>query len=103
MLLNILLSVGIALAGTLFALGISYLVAYRRRIFKRPWADLVARRVIVNLKNGSAIDGYLIAAPGSLLRIREAALVGGSDQPMSIDGEVVIERDQVDFLQFPTS
>ena len=70
---------------------------------RRPWASLTARRVVVNLKSGDAVDGFLIARQGPLLRLRDAVLVSGGDNPTPVDGEVVIERSEVDFLQYPNT
>lgn len=70
---------------------------------RRAWRSLVARRVVVNLKNGAAVDGVLVARQGPLLRVREAVLHGGSDDPAPLDGEIVIERSEVEYLQYPST
>ncbi|MEV4902363.1 hypothetical protein AB0K08_13600 [Citricoccus sp. NPDC055426] len=69
----------------------------------RSWSALTGRRVIVNLKAGTAVDGVLVARQGPLLMIREAVLHGDSDQPVPLDGEVVIERSEVEYLQYPST
>lgn len=56
------------------------------------------RRIMVNLANGSAIDGILWDDRGRLLVLRDANLhsEGGS---APLDGDVVIERDRIAFVQ----
>lgn len=67
-----------------------------------PWTPLVARRAVVNLHDGSAIDGVLARQDGPLLVLREAVIHDGtSDQPPMADGELVVDRAQVAYLQFP--
>lgn len=68
-------------------------------ITARPWRLVRARRVVVNLRSGQAIDGLLTKQEGSLLFISEARLLEGSDQPTPIDGQAVIERQTIDFIQ----
>jgi small nuclear ribonucleoprotein (snRNP)-like protein len=56
------------------------------------------RRVMVNLTSGSAIDGVLWGDRGPLIVLRDANLhsEGGS---APLDGEVIIERDRIAFVQ----
>lgn len=65
----------------------------------RPWRLVTARRVVVNLRSGQAIDGLLIRKQGPLLFISEARLHEGSENPTPIDGQAVIERETIDFIQ----
>ena len=65
----------------------------------RPWRIVKARRVVVNLRSGQAIDGLLTRQQGPLLFLSQATLLEGSDQPTPIDGEAVIERQTIDFIQ----
>lgn len=55
-------------------------------------------RVMVNLTSGSAIDGILWDERGPLLVLRDANLhsEGGS---APLDGEVIVERDRIAFVQ----
>jgi hypothetical protein len=65
----------------------------------RPYGKLaIHRRVMVNLTTGSAIDGVLWSDRGPLIVLRDANLhsEGGS---APLDGEVIIERDRIDFVQ----
>lgn len=59
-------------------------------------------RVLVNLIDGSAIDGVLVARRGPLLVLSDATLLTASAEPSRMDGEIYIERAQVLFLQATT-
>lgn len=56
------------------------------------------KRVVVNLAD-KAFAGVLYAKRGPLLVLRDAVLMqhGAADTPM--DGEVVVERSRVEFIQ----
>lgn len=58
----------------------------------------VRKRVVVNLAD-KAFSGVLWAKRGPLLVLRDAVLMqhGAADTPL--DGEVVVERSKVDFIQ----
>lgn len=64
-------------------------------LFRWPVYD----RVLVNLIDGSAIGGVLIARRGPLLVLAEAMLLTTENEPQSMDGHVYIERTQVRFIQ----
>lgn len=68
------------------------------RAFKRV---IWRRRVIVNLVDGSAIDGVFFKQDGPLLVITNATLLEPGAQPVELDGDLVIERNQVRFIQAP--
>lgn len=56
------------------------------------------RRVMVNLLSGSAIDGVLWDDRGVLIVLKDANLHSeGGTAPL--DGEVVIDRARIDFVQ----
>lgn len=63
------------------------------------WRRVKARRIIVNLKSGQSLDGFLIRQSGQLLFLRETALLDAGDNPIAIDGEVIVERSEIDFIQ----
>jgi hypothetical protein len=66
--------------------------AYRRVVLHR--------RVVVNLTTGKAIEGVLWDEQGPLLVLRDAFLhEGGTNGPVPMDGEVVIDRARVEFVQ----
>ncbi len=56
-------------------------------------------RVLCNLVNGNAIDGLLIDRRGPLLVLSDAVLHTEGGQPVALDGEIYIERQQVLYLQ----
>lgn len=58
----------------------------------------MSRRVMVNLATGNAIDGILWDERGPLLVLRDASLhEDGGSAPL--DGEVIVERDRIAFVQ----
>lgn len=67
------------------------------------FSHVVFRRVIVNLKSGNAIDGVLIKRSGPLLFLKNSVLLEPGRDPVALDGEVVIERAEVEFIQSPNS
>ncbi len=64
----------------------------------KAYRDLMASTVIVNLKTDKAFRGILWSQHGDLLVLRNVTLLDrGQETP--VDGEVVVERSNVDFLQ----
>jgi len=60
------------------------------------------KSVIVTLKSGTAFRGILFTVDPELLVLRKAdAIERGTETPVSVDGEVLIFRTDVDFMQFP--
>lgn len=59
----------------------------------------VYERVLVNLVDGSAIDGVLVERRGPLLVLANANLLTAGNEPTPLDGDVFVERDKVLFLQ----
>lgn len=58
------------------------------------------RQVIVNTKTDRAFRGVLWrVARWRYLVLKNAEMLRGRDEPVPIDGEVVIERANVDFIQ----
>lgn len=64
-----------------------------------PWRLVKARRVVVNLRSGQAIQGLLVRQSGPLLFLAEAQLHEGQNEPVPLDGQAVVERQTVDFIQ----
>jgi len=60
---------------------------------------LVRKKVVVNLHSGRAFVGILWAQRGPLVVLRNATMHEPGAQPSTIDGEIVIERSQVEFIQ----
>jgi hypothetical protein len=63
------------------------------------WRPLLARRVVVNLKTGRAISGVLVRRAGDLLFIRDAVALEPGAEPAAADGEAVVARADIDFIQ----
>lgn len=64
----------------------------------RAYRDLVAASVIVNLRTDKAFSGVLWSTNRQLLVLRQATLLEhGQETP--VDGEVVIDIGNVDFIQ----
>ncbi|MEX1078890.1 MAG: hypothetical protein WED09_07265 [Homoserinimonas sp.] len=60
---------------------------------------VVRRKVVVNLRDGQAIEGVLFKQSGPLLVVKNATFLEEGVDPMPLDGDTVIERDQVLFIQ----
>lgn len=58
----------------------------------------VRKRVVVNLPD-RAFRGLLWSKRGPLLVLRHAELLEAGREPMPMDGEVVVERSRVEFIQ----
>ena len=83
-------------AGLAVALPLVILAEYARR--RRYGRIAVSRRVLVNLDDGSAIEGVLWQERKPLIVLRNARLhTGGQEAPL--DGEVVIDCARVAFVQ----
>jgi small nuclear ribonucleoprotein (snRNP)-like protein len=63
---------------------------------------LTRKKVVVNLLSSRAFVGILWAQRGPLLVLRNVTMHEPGAAPASVDGEVVIERDQVEFIQVTT-
>jgi hypothetical protein len=58
----------------------------------------VRKRVVVNLAD-KAFNGVLWAKRGPLLVLRDAQLLEAGRDPLQLDGEIVVERAKVEFIQ----
>lgn len=65
----------------------------------RAFRTVIHRRVIVNLVSGRAVEGVLVRQSGPLLHIKDATVLEEGAEPARVDGEIVIERPQIDFIQ----
>jgi small nuclear ribonucleoprotein (snRNP)-like protein len=81
--------------------GLAALLATARLVldWAYSWRTLIARRVVVNLKSGRGVDGLLVRKSGDLLFIREATALEPGATPQAIDGETVVQRGDIDFIQ----
>jgi hypothetical protein len=69
----------------------------------RAWSRIaLLRRVIVNLDDGTSIDGVLYRERGPLLVLKNATFHDpAADAPMPLDGDVIVERARIVFVQAP--
>jgi hypothetical protein len=65
--------------------------------FWRP--PFYLRSVLINLKTGEALSGVLWKTRGRWMVLRNATLMVESQAPRKIDGDAVIDRANVAFLQ----
>lgn len=81
--------------------GLAALLAVVRMVldWAFSWRTLVARRVVINLKTGRGLDGLLVRKAGDLLFLREATALEPGSAPAPIDGETVVQRQDIDFIQ----
>jgi hypothetical protein len=81
---------GLAAGGALYRLAFDGWLSWRR---------MNARRVVVNLKTGRALDGVLVRKSGDLLFLRNATALEPGSTPAALDGEAVVARSEIDFIQ----
>lgn len=60
---------------------------------------VVRRKVVVNFHDGRALEGILFKQSGPLLVLKNATLLELGSEPLPIDGDAVVERNQVLFIQ----
>lgn len=65
--------------------------------FFRPYPEL--RTVIVNLKSGRAFRGVVWRRRGPFMVLRNAELLKDRAGGNRLDGEVLVERVDIDFIQ----
>jgi hypothetical protein len=58
----------------------------------------IRRRVLVNTEE-RAFDGVLWCKTGSILVLKDVTLVEPDTEPVKLDGDVIVERAQVQFIQ----
>lgn len=67
---------------------------------KRAYRSLVTKELIVHLRSSDqSIKGLLWDDRGPLLVLRNASLLTSPGEVLSMDGEIVIERSNIEFLQ----
>ncbi|MBA3654250.1 MAG: hypothetical protein H0W70_08655 [Actinobacteria bacterium] len=59
------------------------------------------RRVVATLKSGSAFYGVLYATDPEAFVLRDATAHQPGQEPVAVDGEVLILRADLDYLQLP--
>ena len=56
-------------------------------------------RVLVSLLDGKAMNGVLWSRRGRLLVLRDVTLIEPGASPVDMDGEVILDRGRVEFVQ----
>jgi small nuclear ribonucleoprotein (snRNP)-like protein len=64
-----------------------------------PRPLVLRRRVLVNLKTGKALEGVLWTRRRGVLVLKDATLLEPKVPPVKVDGEVLVDRANVDFVQ----
>lgn len=59
------------------------------------------RKALITLKSGHSFGGVLYEADPECVILRNAEAIGVTDTPVPVDGEVLILRSDIDFVQFP--
>lgn len=59
----------------------------------------IRRRVLVNLDTGRTFSGVLWCKTGDWLVLRNAEMIARGEAGVPVEGEVVIERGRVEFVQ----
>lgn len=59
----------------------------------------VRSTVVANLTTGSAFKGVLWKKTGPLLIMRDVSYLQVGHDPVPMDGEIVVEREKVEYLQ----
>ncbi|WP_237341852.1 hypothetical protein [Williamsia soli] len=81
--------------------GIGAYVATRRDRKGRT-SLLIKRRVVVNLKSGTAVAGVIVGDDPERLTLKGVEVIEpGATAPTPADGEILIDRDHVDYIQAP--
>lgn len=65
------------------------------------WANrlMLRRKVVVNLLGDRAVSGVLWCRRGGLIVLKQAQLHEPGVDPVAMDGDVLIERARVEFVQ----
>ncbi|SHR60481.1 Uncharacterised protein [Mycobacteroides abscessus subsp. abscessus] len=64
-----------------------------------PLRYALHRRVFVNLWSGSAISGVVVKATRTYCVIKDAHVHEVGSNPVAADGEILIDRNQIDYTQ----
>jgi small nuclear ribonucleoprotein (snRNP)-like protein len=68
-------------------------------VHRRVYKALLTERVIVNLRSGKAFAGVVWEERFDMLVLRDVTLFEGRTQGQPMDGEVVLDRQHIDFIQ----
>ncbi|GAB7515131.1 MULTISPECIES: hypothetical protein [Rhodococcus erythropolis group] len=56
-------------------------------------------RVVVNLLSGTSISGVIVSTRGPLVTVKSAFIHEDGREAMSADGEIAIDKANIDFIQ----
>lgn len=59
------------------------------------------RKVLVNLLSGNALSGVCVHEDGRVLVLRGVTVYESGAEPAAADGDVLVDRINVDFIQIP--
>ena len=62
---------------------------------------VVRRRVVITLKSGTTVMGVVTVSKRSFCMVRDASVIERGGQPVRADGEVLLEREHIDYIQIP--
>lgn len=91
-----------AVALVVISLGVLFVAAgIGWHLTERLWARrlMVRRKVLVALHTGQAVTGVLWARRDRFLVLKDAELLEPGAEPTRMDGDVIVERDQVTYVQ----
>ena len=71
----------------------------RRHLFMGGLAAAFASGARADEKSATAISGVVWQSRGPFVIVRQASLLKAREAPTPIDGEIVIERDHVSYVQ----
>ncbi len=60
---------------------------------------MTRKKVLVNLRSGNAMTGVMWSRRGRHLVLKSAQLIEPGADAVPMDGDVVLDRDQVEFVQ----
>ena len=58
-----------------------------------------SKRVLVNLKSGAAFRGYLVKELGQLIVLQQAEIIEPGAEAVAAQGEILIEKNNIEFVQ----
>ncbi|QHB37233.1 RNA binding protein [Gordonia phage Gudmit] len=61
----------------------------------------VHQRVVINLKSGTTVIGVVTAKKRTFCIVRDAEIVEPGSHPVPADGEVLVEKAHIDYIQIP--
>jgi small nuclear ribonucleoprotein (snRNP)-like protein len=77
------------------------MAAAKKRAKPDPWKRLLKRKVLVSLKTGGSFEGVLWERNAEFVVLRAAKYApSGIDESKRVDGDAVIDLDNVDYWQF---